>query len=224
MSNKTTGARGAILACALFFAFRLTARLLSVAYSMAATDILYMDGWLPSVLTMLRQAFLAAAAGTVIAGLNALDREVPKLISLGMAWGVCLSIFADAASAFLIDVCSGAVQDFAVWMALIVNILTVLVEAAFVWIVYAISRRNKPTQTPARSVLLAVCVHLLGYLAMETAYLIQFLGEVGFSLSVSVGVEILGTYLGIILWQGGVVWLVAVLLMRLFRRKKQAHR
>ena len=59
---------------------------------------------------------------------------------------------------------------------------------------------------------------------METAYLIQFLGEVGFSLSVSVGVEILGTYLGIILWQGGVVWLVAVLLMRLFRRKKQAHR
>ena len=218
MRDQTKGVRAAILACVLLLAFRVAARLTSLAYSMAATDILYMDGWLPSVLTMLRQAFLVAAAGTVIAGLNALDREVPKQISLGMAWGVCLSIFADAASAFLIDVCSGAVQDFALWMALIVNILTILVEAAFVWIVYAISRVQKIA--PASSVLLAVCVHLLGYLIMETAYLIQFLGEVGFSLSVSVGVEILGTYLGIILWQGGAVWLVAVLLMRLFRRQK----
>ena len=218
MRDQTKGVRAAILACVLFLAFRVAARLTSLAYSMAATDILYMDGWLPSALTMLRQAFRVAAAGTAIAGLNALDRESPKRISAGMAWGFCLVIFADAASAFLIDVCSGAVQDFALWMALIVNLLTILMEAAFVWIVYVISRVQKIA--PARSVLLAVCVYLLGYLIMETAYLIQFLGEVGFSLSVSVGVEILGTYLGIILWQGGAVWLVAVLLMRLFRRQK----
>lgn len=220
MCSKTAKERIAILSCVLFFLFRLAARLTSVAHSSAATNILYMDGSLPTVLSLVRQAFLVAAVGTAVAGLSASGRETAKRISLGMTWCFCLVIFADAASAFLIDVCSGAVQGVTMWMALAVNMVSLLAESVFVWVVYAISRSKKQAHSPAKTVLLASAVHLIWYLALETTYLIQFLNENGFFLSASLTLEIVLAYLDIVLWQGGAVWLVAMLLLRVWRGKK----
>jgi hypothetical protein len=62
---------------------------------------------------------------------------------------------------------------------------------------------------------------MLGYLAMEIAYLIQFLIEVDFSPYKNEVLSILRSFGGIVLWQGLALWLAAVLACRLIGRQNR---
>ena len=214
LTNKRKEKWLPLLLCGLFFLCRLAARGVSLAYSSAGTDVLYMEGQLPDILLTIRAVLLWASVVCTVFSFSALAGSVSQKILKGMAWGFSLIVFADAAAMFLIDVCTGAVGVF-VWMALIMDTATFLFEAVFVWLVYWIARRSA---TAKKSILRASALHMAGRLAMETVYLIQFLIEVDFAPYANEVWTILLTYLGIVLWQGAAVWLASMLLYRWCKR------
>ena len=126
MRQRMSSGRITALCVLLCLAFRVASRVSSVAYASAATDVLYMDGILPTVLYVLRQVFLAIAAGVSVAGVVLSAFAGTRRIRLATAWLFCLIPFADAAAAFLIDVCSGAVSGGTAVLALILNTATFL--------------------------------------------------------------------------------------------------
>lgn len=213
MTDSSKGKRNMFLACFLFFFCRLTARGVSFAYSYVSTDILYMDGALPSLLLTVRSVMTwLSVFVTVVAFCTFIKRGVEKSCA-GMAWAFTLICLADATTVFLGDLLSGAFQDsLLVWLGLAVVAGTFLAEFAFIWLVYCIAR-NAPD--PKKAILGASVLHMAGRLIMETVYLIQFLIDVDFSPYAREIWSILCSYGNIVWWQGVALWLAAMLAYRL---------
>ena len=213
MTDSSKGKRNMFLACFLFFFCRLTARGVSFAYSYVSTDILYMDGALPSLLLTVRSVMTwLSVFVTVVAFCTFIKRGVEKSCA-GMAWAFTLICLADATTVFLGDLLSGAFQDsLLVWLGLAVVAGTFLAEFAFIWLVYCIAQ-NAPD--PKKAILGASVLHMAGCLIMETVYLIQFLIDVDFSPYAREIWSILRSYGNIVWWQGAALWLAAMLAYRL---------
>ena len=213
MTDSSKGKRNVFLACFLFFFCRLTARGVSFAYSYVSTDILYMDGALPSLLLTVRSVMTwLSVFVTVVAFCTFIKRGVEKSCA-GMAWAFTLICLADATTVFLGDLLSGAFQDsLLVWLGLAVVAGTFLAEFAFIWLVYCIAQ-NAPD--PKKAILGASVLHMAGCLIMETVYLIQFLIDVDFSPYAREIWSILRSYGNIVWWQGAALWLAAMLAYRL---------
>ena len=206
---------GALLACFLFFFCRLTVRVVSFIHSAVAADVLYRDGMLPGFLLGARAVMTWLSVLTVVVSCSVLVRRISEKSVSGMVWGFTLICFADGAAVFLIDLLSGAFQEtFLTVMGLVLVTGTFLVECAFVWLVYCIAARSA---APEKSVLWACGVHMLGRLAMEVVYLIQFLIEVDFAPYKNEVWSIVRSFGGIVLWQGIALWLASVLVCRLIR-------
>jgi hypothetical protein len=219
VTNSRKIQRGALLACFLFFFCRLAARAVSLIHSAVAADVLYRDGLLPGLLLGIRAVMTWLSVLTVVLACSLLAKRIPEKAMSGMVWGFTLICFADGAAMFLSDLLSGAFQDsFFALMGLALVVGTFLAECAFVWLVYCIAVRSA---TSEKSVLWACGLHMLGYLAMEIAYLIQFLIEVDFSPYKNEVLSILRSFGGIVLWQGLALWLVAVLICRLICRRNR---
>lgn len=210
---KMSAGRVSALSLFICLVLRAASRLSSVAYTTVATDILYMDGVLPDVLYILRQVFLAMSVGAAVAGVVLVTHSPAKRWRVGTAWMFCLIAFADAASALLLDVCSGAVSGGTAVLALLLNIATFLVEWGFIWLTYIVAHKAKYTRNPAWVVRVMAFVHLAVYLLMEASYTVPYLSDYAFRLSSDQISGIVFAYLDLITVQGLVVWLTARLLL-----------
>lgn len=211
--SKMSAGRVSALSLFICLVLRAASRLSSVAYTTVATDILYMDGVLPDVLYILRQVFLAMSVGAAVAGVVLVAHSPAKRLRIGTAWMFCLIAFADAASALLLDVCSGAVSGGTAVLALLLNIATFLVEWGFIWLTYIVAHKAKYTRNPAWVVRVMAFVHLAVYLLMEASYTVPYLSDYAFRLSSDQISGIVFAYLDLIAVQGVVVWLTARLLL-----------
>jgi len=211
--SKMSAGRVSALSLFICLVLRAASRLSSVAYTTVATDILYMDGVLPDVLYILRQVFLAMSVGAAVAGVVLVTHSPAKRWRVGTAWMFCLIAFADAASALLLDVCSGAVSGGTAVLALLLNVATFLVEWGFIWLTYIVAHKAKYTRNPAWVVRVMAFVHLAAYLLMEASYTVPYLSDYAFRLSSDQISGIVFAYLDLITVQGVVVWLTARLLL-----------
>lgn len=214
---------GRISALSLFICviLRAASRISSVAYATAATDILYMDGVLPDVLYILRQVFLAMSVGVAVTGVILAAHSPAKRLRIGITWAFCLIAFADAASALLLDVCSGAISGGTAVLALLLNTAAFLVEWGFIWLSYLVAHKAKYARNPAWVLRILAAVHLTGHLLMEASYTVQYLLDYSFRLSSDQISGILFTYLDLIAVQGVLVWLTARLLLLWLGNKKE---
>ena len=213
MTDNGKRKHGVLFSCVLFLLCRLAAHGVSFAYSAVATDILYMEGALPSILSGARSVLLWLSILVTVVAFSTLACGRSEKAPTGMAWIFTLIVFADAAGVFLTDLCGGAFREnILVWLGLAVDIGTFLLEGAFVWLVYSIARR---CPTPEKAVLWTSLLHMGWRLAMETVYLIQFLIDVDFSPYPKEILSILRSYGGIVLWQGVVLFLASTLICRL---------
>ncbi len=209
-----TKRRWYLLAALLLLLPVLLARGISIANSFAATDIRYMDTVLPTVLYYLKQLFsvfvFGAAAAALAAGIFRFGRKCGTAVFC-LAVGILL---ADTAAAFLIDAVSGAVSSDRLLLALLSGLGSWLFGAALVLIARLLTGRCAARgHTPARAVLWSAVVCMAGRLLMETVYLLQFLIEVEFLPYASEIAVIVGEYLSIVFFYGGVVWLAAYALL-----------
>lgn len=221
MTENCKAKNGALAACLLFFFCRLAVRTASFAHSAVASDVLYMDGSLPDIFLGIRSLATWLSVCVVILSLSLLSGRPADKPTVGVAWGLTAICFADAAAVFLGDLFSGSFQDtFLIWLGAAVVAGTFLVDACFVWLVYCIARK---AASPEKSILWASGLHMIGRLAMETVYLIQFLVEVDFSPYRNEILSILRSYGSIVLWQGMALWLMGILACRLWRRSTQRN-
>lgn len=205
--------RGAFFACCLFFFCRLAARAVSLVHSAVAADVLYREGMLPGLLLGIRSVMTWLSVLTVVLACSLLAKRISEKSVSGMVWGFTFICFADGATVFLSDLLSHSFENtFFVMMGLALVTGTFFAECAFVWLVYCIAARS---DTPERSVLWACGLHMLGRLAMEVVYLVQFLIEVDFAPYKNEVWSIVRSFGGIILWQGIALWLASVLACRL---------
>lgn len=222
MSAKTNAAnekRHFCLSTLFMFCPLAAARVVSVLYSYTATDILYMESVLPTVLLYARQILTAAAFGAGIASI------VSAVFRFGQKRGAVLFgmhaalLFADTLAAFLIDVVGGAVSASAAAFTLVVALLNFLWSAAFSFAAWTVARQCLKRQKSAgRAALLGAVLYMAGRLLLEIIYLIEFLIEVDFlPYSTEIAV-IVGEFLGILVISGGVVWLAAFAVQGLLAR------
>lgn len=217
MTDNGKRRHGALLACVLFFLCRLAARGVSLVYSAVATDVLYMEGALPTVLVCVRSVLIWLSVLVTVVAFSTLARSPAQKSTAGMAWVFSLIVFMDAAGAFLLDLCSGAFREtILIWLGLTVVVGTWLAETAFVWLVYCVARK---TSTQKKSVLWTSFLHMAWQLVLETVYLVQFLIDVDFSPYPKEIWSILRSYGGIVLWQGMALWLAATVICRLRRSR-----
>lgn len=178
-----------------------------------------MEGALPGILTGVRSVMTWSSVLVTVLSFILLVNRISAKAHTGMAWGFGLICFADAATVFLSDLLSGAFQNTVfIWLGLSVVAGTFFAESAFVFLVCIIARKSS---TPRKSVFWGSFVHMSGWLAMETVYLIQFLVEVDFAPYKKEVLSILRSYGSIVLWQGVALWLAAALICRLKDGKKQ---
>ncbi len=205
-----------IAACVILLPI-LFARGVSIANSFVATDVRYMETLWPTVLYYLRQLFSVLAVGAAVAALTAGVFRFGRKCGTTVFFLYAGILLADTAAAFLIDVFSGAVSG----GRLILALLSVLGGWLFGCVLLLAARlvtvrRAKRGRTPAAAVLWSSVVCMAGRLALETVYLLQFLIEVEFLPYASEIVVIVGEYLSIVFFHGGVVWLTASVLLPLF--------
>ena len=204
-------AGGAVLLCAFL------ARICSVLYSTAATDILYAETVLPDVLIILRQILSSASFGAALAftSLSVYDCGGKT----GAAVGICCGIFLlDAAASFLIDAASGSVSSDLLPLAAVLNLGDWLFSSLLLLIAAFIIRRTAGRQRSAsRGLVLGALVWLIGRMILQLFYIVSFLVEVEFQPYSSEVVQMLGEILQV-LFTGGVVWISAFGLYALLTR------
>jgi len=196
--------------------FTLLARICSVLYSTAATDILYAETILPDVLTVLRQILSSAAFGTALAFAA---RSFAGFGGIFAAVGISCGIFLlDAASSFLIDAAGGAVSSDLLPLAAVLNLGDWLFSALLLLIAALVIRHAAKKQRSAGWGLAGgALIWLIGRMLLQLFYIVSFLIEVEFQPYGSEIVQMLGEILQV-LFTGGVVWLCAVGLYALFCR------
>ncbi len=193
------------------------ARTLGVLYSYAATDIRYLETFLPTFLHYARQFFTSAAFGAGVAftaiGVFFGDTREGRQMFLLHA-GILL---ADAAAALFIDGISGAVSGESLLLA------ALSVGAGWLWSVLlaflgwiAARRVSRRAGAVERALFISSAVYMAGRLLLETVYLIQFLIQVEFVLYSEEIVVIVGEYLSIVFLYGGVTFLASCLFERMF--------
>ena len=219
MPEKKKARRHLLLSGLFVLVLLAAARAVSLWYSYAATDILYMETVLPDVLFYARQILSMTAFGTGTAATVLAAFRYGKPCSFAF-FGIFAALFlADHLCAFLTDVISGAIGDALIPFAAVVTAIewvcnTLLAYLALV-AVHRCLRRGKDRD---HALLSASLVHLAGWLCVEIAYLIDSLIAVDFAVTPSGTVLIVGEFLRVIVLNGGVVWIAAVAFFALFSR------
>ena len=202
-------------ACAIFLPI-LLARGVGIANSFVATDVRYMETLWPTVLFYLRQLFSVIAVGAAVAALTAGVFRFGRKCGTAVFFLYACILLADTAAAFLIDAVSGAVSGGRLMLALISVLGGWLVGCVLLLLARLVTERcEKRGRTPAAAVLRSSVICMAGRLALETVYLLQFLIEVEFLPYASEIVVIVGEYLSVVFFHGGVVWLTAAVLQPL---------
>lgn len=194
----------------------LLARVCSVLYSSAATNILYAETVLPDVLTFLRQIFASASFGVGLAFvLTAFS------FGSGAAAAACIHggvLLLDGIASFLIDAAGGAVSADLLPLAAVLNLGDWLFSGILILIAFFILRRSVRRQIPAgRGLLFGAVVWLSGRMLLQLFYIFSFLIEVEFQPYGSEIAQMLGEVLQV-LFNGGILWLAAVGFHTLFAR------
>lgn len=198
------------------FVLAALARLCSVLYSTAATDILYAETALPEVLTFLRQMLSSAAFGASLAFAAAVFRYGRKELAVfGISAGI---FFLDVACAFVLDAAGGAVSADLLPLAAVLNLGDWLFTLLLLGIAFLLIRRTARKKMPAgRGLLSGAIVWLSGRMLLQLFYIFSFLIEVDFQPYRSEIVQMLGEILQV-LFTGGIVWLSSLGLYALFCR------
>lgn len=225
MSNIKTSRRYFISEAVLLAVLLLAARVIGIFYSRTATDIRYMETALPTVLYYARLCLQSFAFGTAIAAFVTASSSWGKRSGRQALFVAVLLFFLDAASAFFIDVISGAVSGPGVMLAATsaaLGYLWTLLVAILCYLAAVFSiRRHKGT---TRAILSASVLYLFGRLFLETVYLIRFLYAVEFAPYPSEIVSIVTEYITILLVYGGVVfgcaYFMRPIFLRVFRQKE----
>jgi hypothetical protein len=222
---KSPALRLYLFAAVLIFVPIAASRGTALVSSFVSTDIRYMETALPAVLDYLRLtlsvfAFGAAAASAVTAVFRCGKKSGAAVIGIHAA-----VLLLDAVTAVLIDTLSGAVSGGMILLAVFSCLADALwnVLLSFLgW--YAACRAAAKQRTEEGALLSASLIHMGGRLLLETVYLIQFLIEVEFLPYAREIVVIVGEYLRIVCFYGGVTfigaWLIFTWLNRTFLRKE----
>ena len=224
MNNQSLRRRFLLCAAGAVFLCLLLSRTVSILFSYAATDILYSESVLPTVLSYLRQILSACACGAGIAAmctaLYADDRRT-ALILLGVHSGLLLI---DVLCAFASDAFSGAVEDVLLGYAALFNLGDWLISVLLLALAYLCMRRCRLTDRSSSSALIAASLVSFGMrMILQLFYIIQFLIEVEFSPYASELIQMVGEILQVIVMSGGVVWLSAVGMHTAFMKIRPAE-
>ncbi len=195
----------------------LLARVCSVLYSGAATNILYAESVLPDVLTFLRQIFASASFGVGLAFvLTAFSFGAGSAAAAACIHGGVLLL--DGIASFLIDAVGGAVSADLLPLAAVLNLGDWLFSGILILIAFFVLRRSVRRQIPAgRGLLGGAVVWLSGRMLLQLFYIFSFLIEVEFQPYGSEIAQMLGEVLQV-LFNGGILWLSAVGFHTLFAR------
>ncbi len=222
MHTKTTSPaarRYLLISAVLLFALLASSRLVSVFYSYAATDILYMTTALPTVLFWMRRVLTVIAFGAGVAAIVSAVFRFGARCGAGVFGIHAVVLFLDFLTAFLIDAISGAVSGGSAVAALLVGFSSFAWNALFSFIAWAsASRCRKKGKTAERALTFGAVWYMAGRLFLELLYLLDFLIEVEFLPYPEEIAVIVGEFLGIIVLDGGAVWFSALLFAFLFRR------
>lgn len=223
MNNQSLRRRFLICAVGAVFLCLLLSRTVSILFSYAATDILYSESVLPTVLSYLRQIFAACACGAGIAAmctaLYADDRRT-ALILLGAHSGLLLI---DVLCAFASDAFSGAVEDVLLGYAALFNLGDWLISVLLLALAYLCMRRCRLTDRSSSSALIAASLVSFGMrMILQLFYIVQFLIEVEFSPYASEIIQMVGEILQVIVMSGGAVWLSAAGMYMFFAKIRPA--
>lgn len=220
VKSSTTAARRHLLAGALFLLVPLVAaRVVSVLYSYAATDVLYMTTALPTALFWIKRILSVIAFGGGIAlTVSAAFRFGGKCGAA--AFGIHASLlFLDFMTAFLIDVLSGAVSSAGVLLAFLVGFADCIWCVLFSLIAWrAACRLLKKNGTSARAAFIGAVFYMAGRLLLKLLYQLDFLIDVEFLPYPEEIAAIVGDLLAIVAFDGGVLWLAALGILFLLRR------
>ncbi len=219
MNNQSLRRRFLLCAVGAVFLCLFLSRTVSVLFSYAATDILYSESVLPTLLSYLRQIFSACACGAGIAAMCTAiyaDERRTALILLGIHSGLLL---ADVLCAFASDAVSGAVEDVLLGIAALFNLGDWLVGALLLALAYLCMVKCFRRGRPLSFALLAASLVSLGVrMALQLFYIVQFLIEVEFSPYASEIIQMIGEILQVIVMSGGAVWLSAVGIQAFFAK------
>ncbi len=189
----------------LLFLLAFLSRAAGIARSWAATDIVYAEGALPSLMGMLRQFLVAALLGCAVGAAAFASSRRDARRARAVIWLAAAAELLDAVGAFCVDWIGGAVYGEMLWLAAGQDLLDVVWNTALLWIAYWFIRRTAE-RSVKKAILLGAAVFLAGSLIPETVHVIGFLIEVEFSPYTREVTTILGEYLGY-LFSGGVLWL-----------------
>jgi len=190
----------------------LFSRLCGVFYSITATDILYAETFLPQLLEWGRDIFYAVSFGAGIASAAAAVFRMGQKIALSVFGIHAAVLFADAASALLIDALTSAVSGGTLILAILVNLCEWLFAVLLAFVGYRCAVRFSKTgkKTLSYSLVCSSLICLAGWVLLRVIDILGFLIEVEFQPYTSEIVLILGEVLQTVFLYGGVVWISAV--------------
>ncbi len=219
MNDRLARRRFILCAAGAVFLCLLLSRTASVLFSYAATDILYSESVLPTVLSYLRQIFSACACGAGIASMAfALYADAPRTAPL--LWGIQAALLlADVLFAFLSDLISGAVEKSLLGVAALFNLGDWLIASLLLFAACLCMRKCRTGGRSISAALLIGSLVSLGVrLALQIFYIVQFLIEVEFSPYASEIIQMVGEILQAVVMNGGAVWLSALVMHALLAK------
>ena len=186
-------------------------RTASILFSYAATDILYSESVLPTVLSYLRQILYACAFGASIASAAYALYADESRTALCLTGIHAVLLFADVLCAFLSDLISGSVEDVLIGYAALFNLGDWLIASLLLFAAYFCMKKCRAGGRSFSSALLAGALVCLGVrMALQIFYIMQFLIEVEFSPYTSEIIQMIGEILQTVAMSGGAVWLSAL--------------
>ena len=210
---RSRSSRVTAYAATLMFGGLLCYRLTSLLYSYAATNVLYSESALPSVLAYVRGVFYAAFAGAYIAAIVFVEKKERLRL-----WVTALILLAvDGASALLIDLAEGAISQAAALVALLNVAGDCLYTAALLWLCLPLTAFLEQRNKRDRALTACSALFFIGRLLPWLVSVVSFLIEVEFRPYTREVLTIAGELLQLAVLSGGCVWLAATAFSALYR-------
>ncbi len=199
-SSRMTAAAAAVMAGGLVLY-----RLVSLLYSYAATNVLYAESALPSVLEYVRGVFYAVFAGAYIAGVVSLGKK--ERLRVWIISSILLIL--DGAAALIIDHAEGAISQASALVALLNVAGDCLYTAALLWLCLPLTAFLARIGKEGRAIAACSLLFFAGRLIPWLVSVVSFLIDVEFAPYTREVLTIVGELLRHIVLSGGCVLLAA---------------
>ena len=199
-SSRMTAAAAAVMAGGLVLY-----RLVSLLYSYAATNVLYAESVLPSVLEYVRGVFYAVFAGAYIAGVVSLGKKERMRIWIISA----VLLILDGAAALIIDLAEGAISQASALVALLNVAGDCLYTFALLWLCLPLTAFLAQLGREGRAIAACSLLFFAGRLIPWLVSVVSFLIDVEFAPYTREVLTIVGELLRHVVLSGGCVFLAA---------------